>query len=617
MQCFRANYPKLSNNILTSYSKKSNTKSGSIFSFQNLIFGRQSDKKLNLVGLGLAKRFGFGPNGISNNRSNGVKSNDVVIRKSVDFEKRERVVEGNALSQNVALNNITRIFTELLTERDQALQESEELELERNKISTELQKVEDAIRALNKQSQGLRAVLKSLVEKETSVNTILEDLDNRISSIAQETQSFEGRMRGIKGSSLPKSILYLENDQPKDIRSLVMTLIGHKDSVVTVSADHQFGTLVSGSLDKCARVWDLTDGICTAELSGHTSFINCSGIFKNVAATGSNDTFVKLWNLSQIPPPNEGKKKPFIIKGDFTKDYDDVDVIRADGGVLKGHTSGVTSLWFEDNVLCSGSTDNTIRHWDVQTGRCLNILRSESFVERESEMGKVDLIIYGGESNKEDVKTLKQLDLFVPGEDLGLWKGEENSVKRRLSIFDDIQSTGVQQKNQNKGVRIFNVGGRVGALQFWHHALAGGYGDGLVRLFDLRTGECNRVFPGPNSGGHSDGITSLKFDENFIVTGSTDKTVKIWDLRTNTVLDTIQFDHEVTSVSFDHRNIMIAAGTKEVKIYNRTSCLISGLGEEIDGGWSGHAKKVKYVYSIGDRVISGGSDSTVKVWNGP
>ena len=32
-----------------------------------------------------------------------------------------------------------------------------------------------------------------------------------------------------------------------------------------------------------------------------------------------------------------------------------------------------------------------------------------------------------------------------------------------------------------------NVGGAVGALQFWQHALAAGYGDGIVRLFDLRS----------------------------------------------------------------------------------------------------------------------------------
>lgn len=82
------------------------------------------------------------------------------------------------------------------------------------------------------------------------------------------------------------------------------------------------------------------------------------------------------------------------------------------------------------------------------------------------------------------------------------------------------------------------------------------------------------------------------------------------------VVDTLNFDSGVTSLAFDNRRIVIAAGAKEVKMYNRSTGTFSALGEEVDGGWSGHGKAVRSVQLIGgERVVSGGMDGLVKFWN--
>ena len=51
--------------------------------------------------------------------------------------------------------------------------------------------------------------------------------------------------------------------------------------------------------------------------------------------------------------------------------------------VLKGHWRYVMSVFFSPNgrYLASGSGDNTVRIWDVETGKCLKVLRHEHYVK--------------------------------------------------------------------------------------------------------------------------------------------------------------------------------------------------------------------------------------------
>ena len=45
---------------------------------------------------------------------------------------------------------------------------------------------------------------------------------------------------------------------------------------------------------------------------------------------------------------------------------------------LKGHTNTVTSLVMQGEHLISGSYDNTLRKWDLNTGQCLQILEGHT-----------------------------------------------------------------------------------------------------------------------------------------------------------------------------------------------------------------------------------------------
>lgn len=80
-------------------------------------------------------------------------------------------------------------------------------------------------------------------------------------------------------------------------------------------------------------------------------------------------------------------------------------------------------------------------------------------------------------------------------------------------------------------------------------------------IYTVRTGQAHRTLVG-----HTAPVTSLQFDERHMVSGSLDKTVRIWDLRSGGVLETLRYEHGVTAVQFDSRRVVAAAGENGIRV---------------------------------------------------
>ena len=83
------------------------------------------------------------------------------------------------------------------------------------------------------------------------------------------------------------------------------------------------------------------------------------------------------------------------------------------------------------------------------------------------------------------------------------------------------------------------------AMDTSNTALSGSIRSGIVRMWDLRTGNCVRIMEG-----HTDRVYSVSMDSagQTAVSGSRDMTAKIWDLGTGRYLGTHQFDDVVHDV---------------------------------------------------------------------
>ncbi|MDJ0707712.1 MAG: DnaJ domain-containing protein [Leptolyngbyaceae cyanobacterium MO_188.B28] len=125
--------------------------------------------------------------------------------------------------------------------------------------------------------------------------------------------------------------------------------------------------------------------------------------------------------------------------------------------------------------------------------------------------------------------------------------------------------------------------------------------------------ECAHTFIG-----HTEVVTSvaLSRDGRMLVSGSFDKTVKLWSVNSGQLLSTVTgHSREVNCVAFSPNSKLFASGSgdKTIKVWEVVSGrLICTLG----GPFSGHSEEVKTLAFSpdGQILISGAADKTIRLW---
>jgi division protein 1 len=280
----------------------------------------------------------------------------------------------------------------------------------------------------------------------------------------------------------------------------------HNDAITALDFDAPFGTLVSAALDDTVCVWDLNAGRCIGQLEGHLSSVRCLQVEDEIVATGSTDASIRLWDLGKAHyvahPDGFINKKPSSTT-DGSADGDDpddgLDFQNAEDGApgpppdsmrdcplfaLEAHVAEVTALHFRGNTLVSGSADKTLRQWDLEKGRCVQTL---------------------------DV----------------LWAAAQaDSGAPAPPAAGSAAATTGPWRQAPGGRAADTTADFVGAVQVFDAALACGTADGLVRLWDLRSGQVHRSLVG-----HTGPVTALQFDDVHLVTASLDRSIRVRNLR--------------------------------------------------------------------------------------
>ncbi|ETO09091.1 mycorrhiza-induced NACHT/WD-repeat protein [Reticulomyxa filosa] len=194
--------------------------------------------------------------------------------------------------------------------------------------------------------------------------------------------------------------------------------------------------------------------------------------------------------------------------------------------LFNGHSSYVYCVKFSQyhyhshhrqNVICSSSDDNTIRFWDIKDNRQLELFNqhTESVCGIEFSSFNGGQYLCSGSADKTiclwDVETSKSLHIF---------NGHDRAVQ-----CVDISPL---QSNNNKSNSIGVIGGN-------GYTICSGSYDYTIRIWDIETTKQLTVFKG-----HESYVKSVKYGTNelgmiggtnIILSGSIDKSIRLWDIR--------------------------------------------------------------------------------------
>ncbi|NER34161.1 MAG: protein kinase [Oscillatoria sp. SIO1A7] len=243
---------------------------------------------------------------------------------------------------------------------------------------------------------------------------------------------------------------------------------------------------------------------------------------------------------------------------------------------LTGHPESVNSVAIspDGQALISGSWDNTIKIWNLKTGKLQNTLTGHT-----TNVNSVAI--------SPDGKTLVS----------GSW---DNTIKTWNLETVTPQSTLAGHTGTVWSVAISPDG----------QTLVSGSWDKTIKIWNLETGTLQNTLTG-----HTTNVNSVAIspDGKTLVSGSVDKTIKIWNLETGTLPNTLT-GHTNTvfsvAISPDGKTLVSGSADKTIKVWNlKTGKLQNTL--------IGHADAVNSVAISpdGQVLVSGSWDKTIKVWN--
>jgi len=284
---------------------------------------------------------------------------------------------------------------------------------------------------------------------------------------------------------------------------------------------------------------------------------------------------------------------------------------------LQGHTETVYSVaWSPDGkTVASGSFDKTVKLWESATGKLLATLQGHTG-EVESVAWSPDGKILASGSRDETVRLWES----VTGKLLATLQGHTDTV---YSVAWSPDGKTLASGSYDKTVKLWDpaTGKLLATLQghtdsvysvAWSpdgKTVASGSSDKTVELWESATGKLLATLQG-----HTDSVDSVAWspDGKTLASGSRDETVRLWESATGKLLATLQGHIDtVLSVAWspDGKTLASGSGDKMVKLWEcATGKLLATL--------QGHTGEVESVAwsPDGNTLASGSRDETVRLW---
>lgn len=305
----------------------------------------------------------------------------------------------------------------------------------------------------------------------------------------------------------------------------------HNDYILSLDFNHPFGLLVTtADLDNEINLWDLKTNKKVTSLSEHRATVNCTEFLKNhsLLVSASKDATLKVWNID-LATEVSNSSSPFYNKG-----------LSPCLTTLEGHKDSISALTVDDTTVVSGSSDKTLRHWDLSSGKCIQTIDITMAIKNKVSDGlsldnsitRPDPLIGDIYCNDNALVTgtkdgiIRLWDLRV-GRPVGELKGHTNSINslrfrsNELISGSNDNTSRLWDLRMGSLIELFTYSESVLCSDFDNKRILNAVGQEGLTVFDRTTrdsGKLNLLHP----------VSTFKLDRNYLVSGSIKGGIESW-----------------------------------------------------------------------------------------
>ncbi|WWC92287.1 uncharacterized protein L201_007241 [Kwoniella dendrophila CBS 6074] len=272
---------------------------------------------------------------------------------------------------------------------------------------------------------------------------------------------------------------------------------------------------------------------------------------------------------------------------------------------LDGHEGGVWTLEYKGDTMVSGSTDRTVRIWDLDEMKQVHVFNGHTSTVR-------CLQIVEPVWNEKDKEFQPPYPMIVTGSrdaTLRVWRLPEKDDQPYIgaSPSGNHEDENAPPPDENpyhlhlleghtQAVRALATHGKI--------CVSGSY-DMTVRVWDIVKGTCIHVLTG-----HEAKVYSIVYDQyrNRCASGSMDNTVKVWDVTTGECLHTLTGHTSLVGLLGISPNYLVsAAADASLRVWNPETL-------EVRHVLASHGGAITCFQHDETKVVSG-SDGALKLWD--
>uniref|UniRef100_A0A914RX65 WD_REPEATS_REGION domain-containing protein n=1 Tax=Parascaris equorum TaxID=6256 RepID=A0A914RX65_PAREQ len=178
---------------------------------------------------------------------------------------------------------------------------------------------------------------------------------------------------------------------------------------------------------------------------------------------------------------------------------------------LNGHKRGIACLQYRDRLVVSGSSDNTIRLWDIELGACLRVLTGHEDLVRCIRFDSKRIVSGAYDGLLAGIQRLLQLCFSVPSSLKNSRCGEYPNC-RKIKIWDMQAALDPQSPPERVYLRtLVEHTGRVFRLQFDEFQIVSSSHDDTILIWDFLNPRVEGVFSDGSAASESSRRSQLSF----------------------------------------------------------------------------------------------------------